>query len=174
MNSRVDTARDVNGPSSERGARRPVLDRIDLKILRTLQVDGRISNVALADQVHLSPTAVFDRVKRLTRDGYIVGYEARLNPLKLGMGLIVFIEILLNRTGHDVLLQFNAAIRSMPQVLECYFVGGEFDYLLKTRVDNIKEYRETVANVIWSLPYVRESLTYAAVEEVKNSVALPL
>jgi hypothetical protein len=83
--------------AAHRGSERD-LDKIDRRILRVLQADGRISNLKLAETVHLSPTAVLERVKRLTREGYILGYEARLNPLKLGAGLLVFVEILLDRT----------------------------------------------------------------------------
>ena len=79
------------------------IDKIDRRILRVLQEDGRISNLKLAEEVHLSPTAVLERVKRLSRDGYILGYEAKLNPTKLGQGLLVFVEILLDRTVHDVM-----------------------------------------------------------------------
>jgi Lrp/AsnC family leucine-responsive transcriptional regulator len=86
------------------------IDKIDRRILRVLQADGRISNLKLAEEVHLSPTAVLDRVKRLHRDGYITGYEARLNPAKLGAGLLVFVEILLDRTVHDVMDSFKAAM----------------------------------------------------------------
>src|SRR5207253_9192806 len=89
----------------------PGIDKIDCKILRVLQKDGRISNLKLAEEVHLSPTAVLERVKRLTRDGYILGYEARLNPSKLGAGLMVFVEILLDRTVHDVMDNFKAGVQ---------------------------------------------------------------
>ena len=87
-----------------RTSRQPIrsLDRLDRKILGVLQADGRISNLKLAEAVHLSPTAVLERVKRLTRDGYILGYEARLNPAKLGASMLVFIEVLLDRTVQDV------------------------------------------------------------------------
>ena len=78
------------------------LDRIDRRILAILQSDGRIANLKLAESVALSPTAVLARVQRLTRDGYIVGYEARLNPLKLGAGMLVFVEVLLERTTPNV------------------------------------------------------------------------
>jgi Lrp/AsnC family transcriptional regulator, leucine-responsive regulatory protein len=79
------------------------LDRTDARILRVLQAEGRISNLKLAEAVHLSPTAALERVKRLTRDGFILGYEARLNPDKLGAGLLVFIEVVLDRTTHDAI-----------------------------------------------------------------------
>ena len=150
------------------------LDRIDLKILDCLQQDGRISNLKLAETVALSPTAVLARVQRLTKDGYIVGYEARLNPAKLGAGLLVFVEILLDRTVHDVMDTFKAAVQVRPEILEAHLVAGGFDYLLKTRVADMAAYREFIGSVIWTLPGVRETRTYAVMEEVKSTALLPL
>jgi len=150
------------------------LDKIDLRILRVLQADGRISNLKLAEEVHLSPTAVLERVKRLTREGYILGYEARLNPVKLGAGLLVFVEILLDRTVHDVMDNFRAAVQVRDEILECHLVAGGFDYLLKTRVADMAAYREFVGAVIWTLPGVRETRTYAVMEEVKSSSRIAL
>ena len=148
------------------------IDSIDRRILRALQADGRISNLKLAEVVHLSPTAVLERVKRLTRDGYILGYEARLNPVLLGAGLLVFIEILLDRTVHDVMDSFRAAVQVRPEILECHLVAGGFDYLLKTRVADMTAYRVFIGTVIWTLPGVRETRTYAVMEEVKNTTQL--
>ena len=150
------------------------IDKIDLRILRVLQADGRISNLKLAETVHLSPTAVLERVKRLTRDGYILGYEARLNPAKLGAGLLVFVEVLLDRTVHDVMDNFRAAVQVRSEILEAHLVAGGFDYLLKTRVADMTAYRQFIGSVIWTLPGVRETRTYAVMEEVKHSTALPL
>ncbi|MCV2362959.1 Lrp/AsnC ligand binding domain-containing protein [Paucibacter sp. DJ1R-11] len=151
----------------------PTLDKTDARILRVLQTDGRISNLKLAEAVHLSPTAVLERVKRLTREGYILGYEARLNPEKLGAAMLVFIEILLDRTVQDVMDNFKAAVQARPEILECHLVAGGFDYLLKTRVSDMGAYREFIGSVIWTLPGVRETRTYAVMEEVKNTTALP-
>ena len=148
------------------------LDKIDLRILRVLQADGRISNLKLAEAVHLSPTAVLERVKRLTREGYILGYEARLNPARLGAGLLVFIEVLLDRTVHDVMDNFKAAVQARPEILEAHLVAGGFDYLLKTRVADMAAYRAFIGSVIWTLPGVRETRTYVVMEEVKNSTLL--
>ena len=150
------------------------LDKIDARILRVLQKDGRISNLKLAEDVHLSPTAVLERVKRLSRDGYILGYEARLNPDKLGAGMMVFIEVVLDRTTHDAMNSFKAAVQVRPEILECHLVAGGFDYLIKTRVANMQAYREFVGSVIWALPGVRETRTYAVMEEVKNTTLLPI
>jgi len=150
------------------------IDKIDTKILRVLQKDGRMSNLKLADAVHLSPTAVLERVKRLTRDGYILGYEARLNPDKLGAGMLVFIEVVLDRTTPDVMNEFKAAVQVRPEILECHLVAGGFDYLIKTRVADMSAYRELIGSVVWALPGVRETHTYAVMEEVKNTTALAL
>ena len=145
------------------------LDRIDRKILSILQEDGRIANLKLAEAVALSPTAVLARVQRLTRDGFILGYEARLNPLKLGAGMLVFVEVLLDRTTPNVFDQLKAAVQVHPEIMECHMVAGGFDYLLKTRSADMNAYRVFAGNVLWQLPGVRETRTYAVMEEVKHS-----
>ena len=150
------------------------LDRIDRKILSILQEDGRIANLKLAEAVALSPTAVLARVQRLTRDGFILGYEARLNPLKLGAGMLVFVEVLLDRTTPNVFDQFKAAVQVHPEIMECHMVAGGFDYLLKTRSADMNAYRVFAGNVLWQLPGVRETRTYAVMEEVKHSNHLVL
>lgn len=148
------------------------LDAVDRRILRALQAEGRLSNLKLAEAVHLSPTAVLERVKRLTRDSFILGYEARLNPAKLGAGLLVFVEVLLDRTVGDVMARFKAAVQARDEILECHLVAGGFDYLIKCRVADMAAYREFLAAAIWSLPGVRETRTYAVMEEVKSSTRL--
>ena len=152
----------------------PEIDRIDLRILNVLQRDGRISNLKLAESVALSPTAVLARVKRLQRDGYILGYEARLNPLKLGAGMMVFVEVLLDRTTPNVFEAFKAAVHVYPEIMECHMVAGGFDYLLKTRMADMAAYRAFAGTVLWQLPGVRETRTYAVMEEVKNTTRLAL
>jgi len=150
------------------------LDRIDLRILKVLQADGRISNLKLAESVALSPTAVLARTQRLQRDGYILGYEARLNPLKLGRGMLVFVEVLLDRTTPNVFEQFKAAVQVRDEILECHMVAGGFDYLIKTRMADMAAFRMFAGSVLWQLPGVRETRTYAVMEEVKDSNRLPL
>jgi Lrp/AsnC family leucine-responsive transcriptional regulator len=150
------------------------IDRIDLKILNVLQQDGRISNLKLAESVALSPTAVLARVQRLTRDGYILGYEARLNPLKLGAGMLVFVEVLLDRTTPNVFEAFKAAVQVHDEIMDCHLVAGGFDYLLKTRMADMRAYRNFAGTVLWQLPGVRETRTYAVMEEVKSTARLAL
>ncbi len=150
------------------------IDRIDLKIMNVLQQDGRISNLKLAESVALSATAVLARVQRLTRGGYIVGYEAQLSPAKLGAGLMVFVEVLLDRTTPNVFEAFKAAVQVRPEIMECHMVAGGFDYLLKTRMADMNAYRAFAGTVLWQLPGVRETRTYAVMEEVKCTTRLAL
>ena len=152
----------------------PELDRIDLRILSALQADGRLSNLKLAEAVALSPTAVLARVQRLTREGYILGYEARLNPLKLGRGMMVFVEVLLDRTTPNVFEQFKVAVQVQDAIMECHMVAGGFDYLVKSRVKDMNAYREFLGKSLLQLKGVRETHTYAVMEEVKNTIRLPI
>lgn len=150
------------------------LDRIDVQILDLLQHDGRIPNTKLAEAVSLSPTAVLARVQRLTRENYILGYEARLNPRKLRAGFLVFVEILLDRTTPNVFDEFKAAVQTHREILECHMVAGGFDYFLKTRHQDMSAYRDFAGRVLWTLPGVRETRTFAVMEEVKDSMILDI
>jgi len=146
----------------------------DRNILKILQSEGRITNLQLAERVNLSPTAVHERVKRLTRDGYIEGYSARLNAGLLGFGMTVFVEVKLDRTTKDVFDAFARAANRAPEVMECHMVAGGFDYLVKTRVRDMAAYRAFLSDVLLALPGVRETHTYAVMEEVKVSTGLPI
>lgn len=150
------------------------LDRLDRKILRLLQDDGRLTNTDLAERIALSPTATAERLKRLTRDGYILGYMARLCPQKLGRGMLVYVEVKLDRTTPDVFDAFADAVRRSADVMECHMVAGGFDYLVKARVEGMNAYRAFLSDVILPLPGVRETHTYAVMEEVKNTGKLPV
>jgi Lrp/AsnC family transcriptional regulator, leucine-responsive regulatory protein len=154
-------------------AAKPV-DKTDLSILAALQADARLSNLKLAEQIGLSPTAALARTQRLVRDGYILAFEARLNPLKLGRGMTVFVEVLLDRTTPNVFDAFKAAVQVHDDISECHLVAGGFDYLLKLRMADMPAYRDFAGRVLWQLPGVRETRTYAVMEEVKASAKLAL
>ena len=150
------------------------LDSIDAKILAILQRDGRISTVELANRLRLSPTATGERLKRLTRDGYIAGYSARVDPEKIGLGLLVFIEVLLDKTTATAFDRFSEKVQRSPHILECHMVAGGFDYLLKVRVRDMAAYRRFLGDVMVELPGVKETRTYAVMEEVKSDGPLPV
>lgn len=117
------------------------MDHLDRKILRTLQADGRISNVELARQISLSPAATLERVRRLEQKGVIQSYAARIDPEAVQLGLLVFVQVTLDRTEDGLFEQFSKAVRKIPQIGECYRVAGDFDYLLKARVRDMAAYR---------------------------------
>lgn len=148
------------------------LDPIDARILRLLKRDGRISNLKLAEQVHLSPTAVLERVKRLQREGVILGYQAHLNVQKLGLGMTAYVEVQLHRTAADAMDTFHAAVQTRPEILECHLIAGRFDYLLKVWARDGTAWRDMVASLVGSLPGVRDSRSYSVAQQLKHGAAL--
>ncbi|HEX2335741.1 MAG TPA: Lrp/AsnC ligand binding domain-containing protein [Hyphomicrobiaceae bacterium] len=150
------------------------IDKTDRRILSILQADGRIAAVELAERIGLSPTSTGERLRRLQREGFIEGYGARLDPHRLGLGLLVFVEVLLDKTTPDIFDRFAKAVRAAPEVLECHMVAGGFDYLIKTRLPDMAAYRRFLGDVLLALPGVRETRTYAVMEEVKRDGALPV
>lgn len=150
------------------------VDASDLKILDVLQADGRITTSDLAERLGLSPTATGERLRRLTRDGVVTGYGARLDPHRLGLGLLVFVEVSLDKTTSDAFERFARAVRLTSEILECHMVAGGFDYLVKARVADMAAYRRFLGDVLVALPGVRETRTYAVIDEVKSDGPLPL
>jgi|SRR5690554_4230457 len=144
------------------------IDRIDRKILRLLQENGRISNAALSKAVGLSATPCLERVRKLERMGIIEGYTARINPDKLGSPLLVFVEITLSRTSSDAFAEFSEAARKTDEILECHLVSGDFDFLLKARVADMAAYRKLLGETLLNMPSVNESRTYVVMEAVKQ------
>jgi Lrp/AsnC family leucine-responsive transcriptional regulator len=152
----------------------PDIDRTDRKILSMLQVDGRLATVELAQKIGLSPTATTERIRRLTRDGFITGYGARLDPEKLERSFLVFVEVSLDKTTPDIFDRFADAVRRTPDVIECHMVAGGFDYLLKVRVADMAAYRRFLGEALWTIPGVRETRTYTVMEAVKSDAGLPV
>ena len=142
--------------------------------MRVLQENGRISYVDLADKVGLSTTPCMERVKRLERENVIQGYSARLNPNFLEAGLLVFVEISLYSKSADIFDEFRLAVGSLPNVLECHLVSGNFDYLIKARISEMASYRKLLGDILLKLPGVRESKSYIVMEEVKETLSLPI
>ena len=150
------------------------LDKIDRNIVRLLQQDARIPHTELARKVGLSTTPCKERVKRLEREGVIQHYQAVLNPAALNRGLVVFVQIRLNRTSQDIFEEFTASALDLPEVQECYLVSGNFDYLLKARVADMNAYRVLLGETLLTLPGVLESTSYVVMEQVKESLTLPV
>ncbi|AOA58529.1 winged helix-turn-helix transcriptional regulator [Acinetobacter larvae] len=151
-----------------------VLDRIDIKILDLLQNDGRISNAKLAEEVNLSPTAVLARVQKLSRDGYILSYQAKLNPKLLKRSFVVFVEVLLDKTTPNVLEAFSDAILHYSEIVECHMTSGGFDFLIKIRCQNMEEFRKISGQILWQLPGIKETRSYPVMEVIKESTQINL
>jgi Lrp/AsnC family leucine-responsive transcriptional regulator len=150
------------------------LDKTDLQLLKILQENGRISIKELAQRVHLSPTPVFDRVRRLESTGVIERYTAVLNAAKLGQGFLVFCSVRLRRMGKDIAHDFVERVKDIPEVAECYNISGEFDYLLKIYAPDMQYYNEFCINVLGTIESLGSIQSSFVMNPVKTSVGLPL
>jgi Lrp/AsnC family leucine-responsive transcriptional regulator len=158
------TAPPSAAPATQRG-----LDRIDRRLLVLLQQDGRTPVAQLAREVHLTVTPTLERVRRLEAAGYIEGYFARLNPARLGLGLLAYVEVSLDRTTPDAFERFKQVMLAHDEVMECHMVAGGFDYLLKVRVTDMESYRRFLGDRIAAVRGVQQTHTYFVMEEVKST-----
>ena len=156
----------IDGPES--------LGKIDRNILRILQKDGRISYTELARQVGLSVTPCIDRVKRMERNGYILGYSTQVCSQKLDAALVVFVQIRLNHTSQKNFEEFRRSVIDLENIQSCFLVSGNYDYLLKARVADMAAYRELLGHRILKLPAVQESTSYVVMEELKETMEVPI
>jgi len=143
------------------------LDKYDLNILAALQGDGRLSFTDLGKRVGLTTTPCIDRVRKLERAGFIKGYSARLSAAMLDKGLVVFVQISLDRTSKKTFADFRRAVQKVSSVQECYLVTGSFDFLVKARIKDMAAYRNLLEDELLNLPGVKESTSIAAMEIVK-------
>ena len=150
------------------------LSLMDKKILRELQKKGRITFAELATRVGLSTSPCLERVKKMEREGVISGYTALLNPKYLKAGLVVFVQIRLARTSQDIFEEFKIAAATLDEVQECYLVSGNFDYLIKARVEDMDAYRKFLGETLLTLPGVLESTSYVVMEQVKETMNVPI
>lgn len=151
-----------------------LLDDIDLQILKTLQKNAKLTTKELADAVHLTPTPVFERQKRLERQGYIKKYVAVLDPEKLGQGLLVFCKVKLKQINHEIADSFVRHIQRIPDVIECYNTSGAYDYLLKVRARDMRQYQEFVLTKLGDIDSVGSIESTFVMSEVKQNFGINL
>lgn len=144
----------------------PALDATDRKILSELVANARLPITEFARRVGLSKTPVAARIKAMEEMGLITGYRAILSPLKLGMTHVTYLEVRLSDTRERALAAFNAAVRAIEEVEECYMIAGGFDYLLKVRSHDMADYRRIMGEKISALPHVHATSSYVAMEAV--------
>ena len=145
------------------------LDKTDLQILRTLQRNAKLTTKELADAVHLTPTPVFERQKRLERQGYIKKYVAVLDPDKLNRGLLVFCKVKLKQINREIADDFTRHIQHIPEVTECYNTSGNYDYLLKIRAADMHEYQQFVLNKLGTIESLASLESTFVMSEVKQT-----
>ena len=148
------------------------LDRTDLQILRTLQENARLTTKELAARVSLSSTPVFERLKRLEREGYIKKYIAVVDADKLNQGFVVFCNVKMKRINRDIATEFQRIIRDIPEVTECYNISGSFDYLLKIHATNMKHYQTFVLNVLGTIENLSSVESVFVMDEVKHEYGI--
>ena len=151
-----------------------VLDETDLQILKILQKNAKLTTKELADAVHLTPTPVFERQKRLERQGYIKRYSAVLDPEKLGQGLLVFCKVKLKQMNHEIADAFTYRIQAIPEVIECFNTSGAYDYLLKVRARDMKQYQEFVLTKLGDIESLGSLESTFVMSEVKQTYGINL
>lgn len=151
-----------------------LINKLDLKILNLLQKDGRMKYSELANQVGLTTSPCIERVKRLERDGFIQSYTAVLNPKKLNVSMVVFVQVRLDRSIKNSFAKFRQSVLALPQVQECYLVTGNYDFTIKARVSDMDAYRKFLESDLLSIPGVQESTSSVVIDAIKESLALEI
>lgn len=152
---------------------KPSLDRIDVKILRALHAEGRLSNAELATRVNVSPATCHRRTQRLFDDGFITSVRAELAPAMLGLGTLVMVGVVLDRSTPESFAAFEKAVLKMKDILDCSLVAGDFDYLLKIRVRDMEDFNKLHGQMLIALPGVRQTRTFFVMKAVKENARLP-
>jgi Lrp/AsnC family leucine-responsive transcriptional regulator len=144
------------------------LDRFDQAILAELARDGRVSITELARRIGLSKSPTQARLRRLEDTGVIRGYTVLVDPIRLGLDHVAFVEVRLTDTREAALAAFNAAVTAIPEIEQVHLIAGNFDYLLKVRTPDMRAYRMVLAEKISTLPHVANTSTYVAMQAVKE------
>lgn len=160
-------------PRKMEGSFTLALDRTDLRILRALQADGRLSNAELAARANVSPATCHRRTQRLFDEGCISGVRAEIAPDAVGLGALVMVGVVLDRSTPDSFAAFEGAAQELKNVLECHLVAGDFDYLLKIRVRDMADFNKLHGQKLIALPGVRQTRTFFVMKEVKENARLP-
>lgn len=154
--------------------RMETLDRYDRAILKTLQAKGRASNVELSEAASLSPPQCYRRVRRLESEGIIRGYMAQVDPAAIGLGVVAFVSINIHREQFKHVRALEKAIRQFPEILECYTISGDFDYLLKVAATDLKALSSFLTDRLMQVPGVSGVRSMVCLEEIKPASALPI
>ncbi len=150
-----------------------ILDRVDVRILRALQAEGRLTNAELAVRVNVSAATCHRRTQRLFEEGYITGVRAEIAPAPVGLGALVMVGVVLDRSTPESFAAFEEAVLRLKEVLDCNLVAGDFDYLLKIRVRDMADFNKLHGQKLIALPGIRQTRTFFVMKEVKENARLP-
>jgi DNA-binding Lrp family transcriptional regulator len=150
------------------------LDKIDKKILETLQADGRIKNSDLAKIINISPPPTAERVKKLEKNGYIKKYVALVDPIKVGITCFTFVEVTLVRHGKDAIERFMSSIVKLNEVMECHHITGGADFLLKIATRDIPTYEQFIIQTLTALPDVQHLKTLVVLSTLKQETKISI
>lgn len=150
-----------------------ILDQVDIRILRILHAEGRLTNADLATRVNVSPATCHRRTQRLFDDGFITGVRAELAPAMVGLGTLVMVGVVLDRSTPESFAAFEGAVLGMKDILDCSLVAGDFDYLLKVRARDMEDFNMLHGQMLITLPGVRQTRTFFVMKAVKENAPLP-
>jgi Lrp/AsnC family transcriptional regulator, leucine-responsive regulatory protein len=148
------------------------IDRIDRNILRLLQGDGRLTNAEIAERVNVSAATCHRRIRRLFEEGHVIGVRGRIDPRAIGLGTLVMVGVVLDRSTPESFAAFETSVTQMPEVLDCHLVAGDFDYFLKIRVQDMADFNLLHSRMLIALPGVRQIRSFFVMKEVKDNAPL--
>ncbi len=151
-----------------------VLDKIDRQLIVQLQKDCKQTNKELSAKLNLSVTAVYERIKKLERIGIVEGYSAQINKEAVGLGFVVFCHIRLEKHAKNTISYFEKEVKKLNEVLECFHVSGEYDYLLKVVVKDMDHFRNFMVNKLTTIEHIGSTQSSFTINEVKNTTELNL
>ncbi|PNQ88486.1 hypothetical protein CCU68_32015 [Pseudomonas gingeri NCPPB 3146 = LMG 5327] len=170
----ISTMNEIDDFKVSADARPRKLDAIDVQILKLLQKDGRVTNQALAKQVHLSPTPCLERVRRLEREGFIQGYQAIVQADQVGYPMLIYAFVHFDRSVDDAYGKFRKGIAMIDEIVECHMITGDVDFIMKIRIADIAAFRQLLEEKILKLPGVRITHSYVSMGEVKKGASVPI
>ncbi len=150
------------------------IDELDIKILQLLQENAKYTIKEISSHLHLTPTPVFERIKKLEAEGIITGYEAQLNRKKLGKNLLVYCQVVLESHHQDKIKTFEKDVLQFSEILECHHIAGNYDYMMKILVDNMDNYQDFIKNKLASLENIGKVQSSFVMSEIKSDNKIPL
>lgn len=150
------------------------LDKIDFKILKILQENGRITNIQLSNEIGLSPAPTLERVRKLEQSGFIKSYHAKVDEEMLGLNIMTYVQISINYSSADAIQEFSNKIQKMEEIVECHHIAGSSDYLIKIISKDMKSYEDFLVQKLTKMSEISALKSMMVLTTIKNSFSLPM